>query len=58
MSNAVICRWNLPLFVNFPMHVPKLISCFLAMFVAFLMIVSLYTSREKTKGRNVMMRGR
>ncbi len=41
-SSAVIWRWNLPLLVYFPMHVPRLMRFFLEIFVAFLIIDSLY----------------
>lgn len=42
-SRAVICILNLPVLVNFPMQVPKLIRLSLAILVAFLMMTSLVT---------------
>lgn len=46
-SSAVIWRWNFPLLVNLPMHVPRLMRFFLAMFVHFLIIISLQWYKTK-----------
>lgn len=48
-SRAVMCRRNLPVFVNFPKHVPTETNFCRAMFVPNFKIFSLWTERKTSE---------